>query len=96
MSELIKIVGFLENKVEKLITTLEQQKKMNYQIEEKLAISLKKQKELSASANKWEEKYNSLKHATLIAGGNENKKETKLKINALIRDIDQCIAQLSE
>jgi hypothetical protein len=31
-----------------------------------------------------------------MLGSDDNKRETKLKINALIRDIDHCISQLSE
>jgi hypothetical protein len=34
--------------------------------------------------------------AKTILGSDENKRETKLKINTLIREIDHCIAQLSE
>ncbi len=44
----------------------------------------------------WEEKYESLKIANSMLGSEENKRETKLKINALIREIDHCIVQLSE
>ena len=53
---------------------------------------LQQQEELSS----WVEKYESLKVANSLLGSDENNKETKLKINALIRDIDHCIAQLSE
>jgi hypothetical protein len=31
-----------------------------------------------------------------LLGSDENKRETKLKINSLIREIDYCIAQLSD
>ena len=44
----------------------------------------------------WEEKYNSLRLATSMLGSNTDKTEAKLKINALIRDLDHCIAQLAE
>ena len=40
--------------------------------------------------------YSALKMASSILGSDENKKETKLKINSLIREIDYCIAQLSD
>ena len=39
--------------------------------------------------------YQLLKIAKTIEGSKENKRETKLKINALIRDIDKCIVQLN-
>jgi hypothetical protein len=38
----------------------------------------------------------SLKMANSLLGGDENKRDTKLKINSLIREIDYCIAQLSD
>lgn len=37
-----------------------------------------------------------LKIAKTIEGSSENTRETKLKINALIREIDKCIIQLQE
>jgi len=37
-----------------------------------------------------------LKMANSLLGSDENKRETKLKINSLIREIDYCIAQLSD
>ena len=40
--------------------------------------------------------YNSLKMANSLLGSDENKRDTKLKINSLIREIDYCIAQLSD
>lgn len=38
----------------------------------------------------------SLKTANAMLGSTEYKRETKLKINSLIREIDQCIIQLIE
>ena len=43
-----------------------------------------------------ENKYQTLKIAKTIEGSKENSRNTKLKINALIREIDTCITQLSE
>lgn len=42
------------------------------------------------------EKYNTLKIAKTINGGNTNTKDTKLKINTLIREIDKCITELNQ
>jgi len=49
-----------------------------------------------AIISSWEEKYESLKFANSILGSDESKREAKLKINGLIREIDHCISQLSE
>jgi hypothetical protein len=40
--------------------------------------------------------YEALKIANSLLGSEENKRDTKLKINSLIREIDYCIAQLSD
>ena len=37
-----------------------------------------------------------LKIAKTIEGSGTNTKDTKLKINALVREIDKCIVQLQE
>ena len=37
-----------------------------------------------------------LKLANSMLGSNEFKRDTKLKINTLVREIDKCIIQLSE
>jgi hypothetical protein len=36
-----------------------------------------------------------LKMANAMLGSDQYKRETKLKINALVRDIEQCIAHLA-
>ena len=40
--------------------------------------------------------YDTLKIANALLGSEDNKRDTKLKINSLIREIDYCIAQLSD
>ena len=52
--------------------------------------------EYQEQISEWSDRYETLKTANAMLGSDENKRETKLKINSLIRDIDHCIAQLSE
>jgi len=40
--------------------------------------------------------YETLKITNSLLGSEENKRDTKLKINSLIREIDYCIAQLAD
>ena len=42
-----------------------------------------------------QDKFDILKVAKTIEGSKENTRNTKLKINALIREIDKCITQLN-
>ena len=96
MSKIESVVDSLENRVSKVLHKLEVLKQTNTKLSEELAKTqdrLLKQEEVISS---WEEKYETLKMANSLLGSDENKRETKLKINALIRDIDHCIAQLSE
>ena len=96
MSKIESIVDSLENRISKVLHKLEVLKQTNAKLSDELTKTqdrLLKQDEVISS---WEEKYDTLKMANSLLGSDENKRETKLKINALIRDIDHCIAQLSE
>jgi predicted nuclease with TOPRIM domain len=96
MSKIEEIVDALENKISKVLHKQEVLKQTNARLSQQLEDQQQKlleQQELIAS---WAEKYETLKIANSMLGSDENKRETKLKINALIRDIDHCIAQLSE
>ncbi|WP_321826913.1 hypothetical protein [Maribacter dokdonensis] len=96
MSELIKIVDSLENKISKLLHKLEVLNNANIELEKELRTIKSSQENASKTVFEWEEKYNSLKLANSMLGSNTNKTEAKLKINTLIRELDHCIAQLSE
>ena len=96
MSELVKIVDSLENKIGKLLYKLEVQQQVNEKLEKELVAIKTKHDVTRKSLTDWEEKYNSLKLANSMLGSSTNKTEAKLKINTLIRELDYCIAQLAE
>ncbi|KKM27670.1 hypothetical protein LCGC14_1572410 [marine sediment metagenome] len=96
MSELVKVVDSLENKISKLLHKSELLQQANARLESELG-NLKQDKvEVANSVSVWEERYNSLKLANTMLGSNQDKTDAKLKINSLIRELDHCIAQLSE
>ncbi len=96
MSNLIEIVDSLENRVSKLLHKYELMKQQNADLKGKIK-DLQMNSDLQMDQLKqWEEKFSALKNANAMLGSDEYKRETKLKINALIREIDVCIAQLSE
>jgi chromosome segregation ATPase len=96
MSELVEVVDSLENKISKLLHRLDVEQQQKLVLEREMN-GLKTQYEaVQRSAEVWEEKYKSLKMASTMLGSETNKTEAKLKINALIRELDQCIVQLSE
>lgn len=95
MSNIEDIVDSLENKISKILHKLEILKQANLKLTDELAASNQRLHEQELQIIAWEEKYEALKIASTILGSDNNKRETKLKINALIRDIDHCIAQLA-
>lgn len=96
MSNIEDIVDSLENKISKVLHKLEVLKQTNLKLSEELETSKQQLQNKELQIVAWGEKYEALKMANTILGSDENKRETKLKINALIRDIDHCIAQLSD
>lgn len=96
MSNLIEIIDSLENRISKLLHKYDLLKQQNADLKEKIK-NLESNSEIQNDQLKqWEEKFSALKNANAMLGSDEYKRETKLKINALIREIDVCIAQLSE
>ena len=96
MSKIEDIVDALENKISKVLHKQEVLRKTNAKLSEQLEQQQQKLLEQQEELVSWAEKYDTLKIANSMLGSDENKRETKLKINALIRDIDHCIGQLSE
>ena len=96
MSKIESIVDSLENRISEVLHKLEVLKQTNTKLSEELAKTQERIIEQDERIASWQEKYDTLKLANSLLGSDEYKRETKLKINALIRDIDHCIAQLSE
>ncbi|GAA4281779.1 hypothetical protein [Gaetbulibacter aestuarii] len=96
MSNIEDIVDSLENKISKILHKLDILKQTNSKLKEELEQSQKTIKSQAQDIADWQEKFDALKVANTMLGSSENKRETKLKINALIREIDHCIAQLSD
>ncbi len=96
MSKFEDIVDSLENKISKVLHKQEVLKQTNAKLSEELAVYQQKIIQQQEALSSWIEKYESLKIANSMLGSDENKRETKLKINTLVKDIDYCIAQLSQ
>lgn len=93
---MIDVINSLENNILKLIQKLEKLENENEKLKNQLIISNDKLSSEILSRKHLEDNLESLKLANALLGSDENKRETKLKINLLIREIDYCIAQLSE
>ncbi|RYJ45758.1 hypothetical protein [Flavobacterium beibuense] len=96
MNGLSEIVDSLENKLQKLVQKTEKLERQNQELANEITRSssvISGQAQEIASLQKQIE---TLKTANSLLGSDENKRDTKLKINSLIREIDYCIAQLSD
>jgi len=96
MSKIIEVTNLLEDKLEKLLETFKFLRDENEFLRQKLAELENQLVESKQQLETKEKDFQLLKIAKTIEGSNESTRETKLKINALIRDIDKCIVQLSE
>jgi hypothetical protein len=96
MNNITEVVDLFENKVKTLLEKYNFLKEENDILYNKVAVLENQISEDKQVINGIEKKYNSLKIAKTIEGSKEDRRETKLKINALIREIDNCITQLSE
>lgn len=96
MNKIEDIVDSLENKISKVLHKLEVLRQTNAKISNELTIQQERNMKQQEDISSWIEKYETLKTANALLGSKENNRETKLKINTLIRDIDHCITQLSE
>lgn len=96
MSVIAEIIDTLENKIEKLFarnTSLEQ---LNLELKTELSNTNAIIQNQSREIDSLKKEYEALKIANSLLVSEENKRDTKLKINSLIREIDYCIAQLSD
>jgi hypothetical protein len=96
MSEIGEIVDSLEIRFQKFLKKMEDLQEVNrilsMKLEESERFILNQNQEIKAiKAN-----FDSIKITNSLLGSDEYKRDTKLKINSLIREIDYCIAQLSD
>lgn len=96
MSNLTEIVDSLESKIGQFLARQEELKEANRKLEAEIDNLKAKNLQYEQEIAIWSEKNQSLKLANSLLGSDQYKRDTKLKINALIREIDQCIVQLSQ
>ncbi|WP_026724772.1 hypothetical protein [Flavobacterium sasangense] len=96
MNGLSELIDSLEVKFFKLNQKLLQLEKKNQELQDELLLSKKNQQQQFGEIEDLKKQLDTLKMVNSLLGSEENKRETKLKINSLIREIDYCIAQLSD
>ena len=96
MSEIVEIIDTLEAKLKKLLYKIDQLEQTSVNLSQELQKSTSIIQNQSQEIETLKKNYDTLKIANSLLGSEDNKRDTKLKINSLIREIDYCIAQLSD
>jgi len=96
MSNTVEAIHLLEDKLKGLLSNYEfliKENEILLQSVSKLQHQVLEKEQLLEQQGK---DFKLLKIAKTIEGSDNSTRDTKLKINALIREIDKCIVQLSE
>jgi restriction endonuclease S subunit len=96
MSEIVEIIDALEIKIVKLVQKIQTLQKRNQELQINLDTTAVNFENQSKNLQQLEDDFETLKMANSLLGSEEYKRDTKLKINTLVREIDYCIAQLSD
>ena len=96
MSKTESIVRSLELKFDKILKKFDQLENDNLILKKELDLLRQKKSDLDINLKNRESDLEALKIASSMLGSNDDKRASKLKINALIRDINDCIASLSD
>ena len=95
MSSIIEQVDSLEVKISRLLDKDSQLTQDKASLEQQILHLKEQQSKFSSEISELKTTCSSLKLANSMLGSDQYKRETKLKINALVREIDQCIIHLS-
>lgn len=96
MSEIVEIIDTLESRLKKLLHKIDHLEQTSSELNQQLNKATVLIQNQSNEIDTLKKQYETLKMTNSLLGSDENKRETKLKINSLIREIDYCIAQLSD
>ena len=96
MSEIAEIIDTLETKIQKLFGKINSLEQKNQALQQELKISASTLQNQVVTIGTLKKDFDTLKMTNSLLGSEEYKRDTKLKINSLIREIDYCIAQLAD
>ena len=96
MSEITEIIDTLENKIQKLFLKINSLEEKKQELEKQLTISVGSNQNQNLVIEQLKKDDETLKLTNSLLGSEDYKRDTKLKINSLIREIDYCISQIAD
>ena len=96
MSEIAGIIDTLEGRIKKLLQKIDALEAENKELRDNTIKAARTFEAQSVEIDGLKSANETLRMANSLLGSDDNKRDTKLKINSLIREIDYCIAQLAD
>ena len=96
MSDLKQLVALLNEKAIALQAQFQSIREENGKLKQTIEQLRSEKTSLQSTITSLKEKNETLAVANRILGSKDSKRETKLKLNTLIREIDACITQLTK
>ncbi|SRR5690554_409674 len=96
MSDIVKIVDEIEGKIKRMISKIDDLEKTNDSLRSELSFYQERFRQTENQIEQLNNQIETLKTVNALLGSEDFKRETKIKINSIIREIDYCVAQLSD
>lgn len=96
MVNLVDKLEAIEKKIVKLLQIRDSLSNQNLDLNKRVEVQQGEILVMEEKIKVLQEENQSLKTANALLGSSDFKRETKFKINSLIKEIDHCISQLSE
>jgi hypothetical protein len=90
------IIKQLKENISKLITLYKSEKELNKNLTNEINIKNKDLETYIENYQEIEKKYESLKLARALEDGSESQHNAKIKLNRIIREVDNCIALINK
>lgn len=96
MSEIDVVLENLEKRIASLFIKIDELEQKNKILTNELSISIKSNQHQLVLNETLNKDLEIIKISNSLLGSDDYKRDTKLKINSLVREIDYCIAQLAD
>ncbi|RYG50200.1 MAG: hypothetical protein EOO01_11270 [Chitinophagaceae bacterium] len=96
MNEITAVIDTLQARIEQMLKKFDGMERVNRELQQEIHRLKSQSEQNQLKLTELRTANDTLKHANSLLGSDENKRDTKLKINSLIREIDHCIAQLAD
>lgn len=95
VEEYSEVIDSFKNKIDTIVSLYEKTKEEKLQLTQEKSLLINELEKKQMQINELEEKYKNIKLAKALVAGDDESHEAKLRINRIVREIDNCIALLN-